>query len=215
MKNIKILILLLTVFYSCTNSGINLKDDKALTSVYSSDEIKEIEKMVNYVDERILSITGNENINQAYKIFWQSFTKMNAAEDLQSPFKDDEKYAFLESLDKKTLESFFVFDTCYSKVKYQDSIYTNLCGVKHLEFSYNGKFMSYLYETGKSNQDFKELHSLLEAAGDISATQYQGFGHYYDNIDINSTNWRLLSTFYILMIEEEIDVKLKRHFEKE
>lgn len=214
MKMVLIICLTVIICSSCDKTKLDFHKDKELTSVYSYDEINEIEKMVNYVENRILQLAGESDISLAYESFWSNFKRISSPSDLVIPFTDEEKFIFIESLDVNTIESFFKIDTCYGKVNYQDSIYTNLCGIKHLKLSYEGKFMKYLSEVGKKDSNFKAIYSMLKAGGDVPAGRYQGIANAYDIVDIQSTKWRLLFSFYVLRMEETIDTKIKRHFEK-
>ena len=63
MEKIKITLLIVIGFtlFSC-QSKFNLQSDKDLNEVFTKNELKEIEKMIHYVDDRVIEITGNQDI---------------------------------------------------------------------------------------------------------------------------------------------------------
>ncbi len=213
MKNYFFLIVAILSLTSCKDE-FKLNSDKNITSVFTSEEINDIQKMIDFADKRVIDITGETEIKSAYKSFWEKVGKAQSLSEQIIPFKDEEKYEFLSSLNKNTFKAFFQYDTCFERVKYRDTILTNLCGIKCIELSYQGKYMTYLSETGKTNKRFEDLYQTLKLSGDIPAGAFQGFAHFYNDIDIELPEWRLLSTFYILRMEEPIVSKIDRYFEK-
>ena len=214
MKKIFYFAIVIAIISSC-KSEFDLRKDKNITSVFSNTEIDDIGKMIDYVDSRILNITEESDIKSAYKKFWKEVEKgkVKPLSEQILPFKDEEKYIFLKTLNESTFDAFFKFDTCFQRVRYRDTVYTDLCGIKYIELSHNGKYMTYLKETGKTNIRFKDLHDKLEAMGDVSVGVHFGFASIYENVDIESPEWRLLSTFLILKTEELIEAKIDKYFE--
>ena len=210
MKKILFLIIGFTVLSSC-KTGLDMESDKNLTSIFSNEEVEDIGKMIGYVDQRVLDITGESDIIVAYKSFWEQEGKVTSSSERIVPFKDEEKYKFLESLGKSTFDSFFKFDTCFQSVKYRDTVFTNLCGIKSLRLSHHGKFMEYLSETGNTDSRICDLHDKLNVMGDVPAGAYQGFSGLYKDLDIAYPKWRLLSAFLVLRMEEPVETKIERY----
>ena len=67
MGKIKITLFIVIGFtlFSC-QTRFDLQSDKDLNKVFTENELKEIEKMIHYVDDRVVEITGNKDIEQAY-----------------------------------------------------------------------------------------------------------------------------------------------------
>ena len=67
MRKIKLALVFIIGFIliSC-QTKFDLKTDKHLTQVFTGSELQEIQKMISYVDDRVVKLTNNRNINDAY-----------------------------------------------------------------------------------------------------------------------------------------------------
>ena len=206
--------------FSCQNSkqsSLKLESDKCLTEVFTSNELKDIQSMINYVDSAVIAFSGNSNVKEAYpeylNRYFESFanvTKENDARILL--FNSDEKYAFLESLDQNVFESFWRFNSHYEKLwdSKRDTLLEDVDYIRDLCLNISGKYIKYLECVGKEDADFKALYEHFRSMGDISPIAFQL--HKHENFDVNSLKYRLLTVVFILRIEETIQSKLDKHF---
>ena len=132
MRKNKITLLFIVGFtLLCCQSKYDLKSDKHLTEVFTDNEIVEIQKMISYVDNRVVELTGNRDINEAYhQLLNQVDKSMHENLDYFVPFNEEEKYKFLESLDPKVFSEFWTMDNHVRTAIYKDSIYENLDNYK-------------------------------------------------------------------------------------
>src|SRR5690554_1026224 len=138
MKDIKYTLLFVLGFaiFSC-QPKFDLKSDKHLTEIFTDNELKEIEKMIGYVDDRAVEQTGNNDINEAYHQLLDKIDgTMQDSSKFFVPFEEEEKYEFVESLDSTVFNEFWTFRRA-RKAVYQDSIYED--AYQSLELSPNGR----------------------------------------------------------------------------
>ena len=122
-----------------------------------------------------------------------------------------EKYEFLESLDKSAFDAIFIMDNSMERVKYKDTILTNLENIKSLSMNIGGKYIKYIEKLAENNKYFKSFHDQLITVGDMSASFVTSFPLNHKEIDFNKLEYRLLASVYILRIEENINDKIERY----
>ena len=152
MRIIKRVVLLMigVAIFSC-EPKLDLKSDKHLTEIFTDTELKEIEKMISYVDDRVVEQTGNKDIDKAYHQLLDKIDRtMQESSNFFLPFDEEEKYEFLESLDPSVFYEFWTLDNHIRKTIYKDSIYENLDNYKTLDLSRSGRYVDYL-EIGRAH----------------------------------------------------------------
>lgn len=213
MRKIKftLLFIISVALFSC-QSKFDLKSDKHLTEIFSNNELKEIEKMICYVDDRVVELTNNRNVNEAYH---QLLDKINQTLENSSkflvPFDEEEKYNFLESLDSTVFSEFWTMDNYIRKSIYKDSIYENLDNYKTLDISRSGRYVDYLGKTGDDDAYYKSVKKTLEDAGGLTPSIAASFLKIHNELDFTIPKNRLWATVFILRIEEHHDKKMERY----
>jgi len=213
MKKIKLTLLLIAGFtlFSC-QSGIDLKSDKYLNEIFSDNELKEIEKMISYVDDRVVEMTGNRDINEAYH---QLLDKINQTMQDSSkffvPFEEEEKYKFLESLDTTVFNEFWYMGNHIRKAIYKDSIYEDLDNYKYLDLSHRGRYSDYLEKIGENDAYYQSVKQTLDFAAGLAPSIVASFLKIHNKFDFTILKNRLWAAVFILAIEEPHDKKMERY----
>lgn len=211
MKNTKLALLFIAGFtlFSC-QPKFNLKSDKHLTEIFTDNELKEIEKMIHYVDNMVIENTGNKDIEQAYHQLFDEIDKtMQDSSKFLVPFEEEQKYKFLQSLDIKVFNEFWTFRRV-GKAMYQDSIYEN--GYQFLELSINGRYVAdYLERIGKQDDYYKSEIETIKMAGGLAPTTKAWFLKNHSEFDFTIPKNRLWATVFILSIEEPHDRKMEMY----
>ena len=93
MRKIKIALLFIigVTLISC-QPKFDLKADRHLAEVFTNSELAEIEKMISYVDDRVVELTNNRDINEAYH---QLLSKIDVT------MQDSSKFIFCLEKEKK------------------------------------------------------------------------------------------------------------------
>jgi hypothetical protein len=207
-----ILLIIITITLFSFQSKVNLQSDKHLNEIFSKSEIKEIEKMVSYVDSMVLKNTGTEDINQAYHQFLEKLNRtIQDSSKFLVPFEEEKKYQFLESLDSTVFNDFWQMGNFVKMSMYKNTIYRDLCGYKYLDMHPFGRYMEYLEKLGKEDDFYKSLKENIEMSGDIPVTMSIWFPMNHQQFDFNLPKNRLWATVYILRIEEHHDKKMERY----
>ncbi len=211
MGKIKLTLLFIVGFtvISC-RSSFDLKSDKHLNNVFSDNELKEIEKMINYVDDRVIEITGNKDIEQAYhQLLDKLLQPIDDSSTYLVPFEEEKKFKFLESLDSKVFNEFWTIGRV-RKAVYQDSIYED--GYQFLELSINGRYVDdYLQRIGEEDDYYKSEKETIKMAGGLAPTTKAWFLKNHTEFDFTIPKNRLWATIFILAIEEPHDKKMERY----
>ena len=216
MKKIIFLpILVLAIINSSCQDSFTVKNDENIQNLFSEKEINDINSIVKFVDNKVLSKSNDKNIDLAYHNYFESLSK-TIKEDSRIPsaFDEKEKYSFLESLDKNTFNDFFRIRNQLKNVRYKDTILTNIDNVKLLKINASGKFMEYLGKTGETDDFYKELHENIEIAGDLPASFGTWFPVNHNDFDFNKVKNRLWAAVYLLKMEGHINDKIEYYMNK-
>lgn len=211
MRKIKIvLIFILGVTLISCKPKFDLKADKHLAEVFTDIELAEIQKMISYVDDRVVELTNNKDINEAYhQLLNKMDTTMQESSKFFVPFGEEEKYEFLQSLDTTVFNEFWTIGRV-RKAVYQDSIYED--GYQFLELNSSGRYVAdYLEKIGKEDDYYKTEKETIELAGGLAPTIVAWFLKNHNEFDFTIPKNRLWATIFILRIEEWHDKKMKRY----
>ncbi len=202
------------VAFSCPPTPY-LDSDKNLREVFTEGEIKEIEKMVAYVDSTVLSLTKEEDINSAYHAYLnRTNQQLRDSSKFLVPFEEEEKYRFFESLDSVVFNEFWHINDKVKMVYYKSTEYRDLEGFKTLSLKPVGRYMEYLKKTGEEDEFYKSIHENIDIAGDVSASAVAAFAMNHQHLDFDVPKNRLWAAVYLLRIEENINVKMERWLEQ-
>lgn len=217
MRMIKIALFGVVVFtlFSC-QTKFDLQSDKDLNEVFTENEVREIEKMIDYVDDRVVDITGNKDIEQAYHQLLDKIDQtMQDSAQFFVPFEDEEKYQFLEGLDTTVFNEFWYMNNHIRSAIYKDSIYKDLDNFKTLNLRHIGRYSDYLKKIGKDDAYYQSLRENLNKAGGLSPTIVASFLKMHNEFDFAIPKNRLWATVFILSIEEHLDKKMERYLNQE
>ena len=214
MRKIKFTLLFIIglTLLSC-QSKFDLKSDKHLTEIFSNNELVEIEKMISYVDNRVVELTGNRDINEAYHQLFDKIDKtMQDSSKFLVPFEEEEKYEFMQSLDSTIFSEFWTIGRV-RKAVYQDSIYEN--GYQFLELSISGRYVAdYLQKIGEDDAYYKSEKETIKMAGGLAPSIVARFLKNHNGFDFTIPKHRLWATVFILRIEEPHDKKMERYLKQ-
>jgi hypothetical protein len=208
-------ILVLAIINISCQDSFTVKNDENIQNLFDEKEISDINSIVEFVDNKMLSKSNEKNIDLAYHTYFESLSK-TIKEDSRIPsaFDEKEKYSFLESLDKNTFNDFFRIRTQLTNVRYKDTILTNIDNVKLLEINLSGKFMKYMEKTGETDDFYKKLHESIEIAGDLSPSFATWFPVNHKDFDFNIVKNRLWAAVYLLRMEGHINDKIEYYMNK-
>ena len=213
MNKVKFALLIfigLTIF-SC-QKRFNLQSDKKLNEIFTKSEIIEIEKMIIYVDDRVIEKTGNKDIEQAYHQLLDKINQtMQESSNFLVPFEEEEKYKFLESLDTSVFNEFWYMGNHMRSAIYKDSIYENLDNYKHLELGHRGKYSDYLEKIGENDAYYQSVKEILDFAAGLTPSIVAPFLKIHSEFDFTIPKNRLWAAVFILSIEEPHDKKMERY----
>jgi hypothetical protein len=215
MKNLIIPVLaILATFQSCSKANSKLVADETAKTVFNPTELKGIEKMISFVDSIILDNTNEKDINQGYHAYFSKL-KPYISEWKMYPalMKDSVKFKFLETFNEEAFATIWRMDDKVRKIKYQDTILTDL-RFKTLLLNYQGKYLIYLKEIGKSDNRYAGLYKSIEAAGDIPPSIVGWFPTQHRELDFNSFKDRLWAVVFLLRLGDTLEEKVERYLKE-
>ena len=216
MGKIKVVLLFIVGFtvFSC-QSSFGLKSDNHLNDLFSDNELKEIEKMINYVDDRVIEITGYKDIDEAYHQLLDKINQtMQDSSKFLVPFEEEKKYKFLESLDTIVYNEFWYMPNHIRKTMYKDSIYEDLNNYKYLDLRHGGRYSDYLERIGESDPYYRSVKETLDFAAGLAPSIVASFLKMHTEFDFTIPKNRLWATVFILAIEEPHDKKMERYLNR-
>jgi len=211
MKSLKFIILFVIgiLCFSC-QSEVNLKSDKYISEIFTTEEIKEIERMVNYVDDCVIEKTGETEINAAYHQYLDSMKlALKGNGELIVLCDDVLKFQFIESLDSIVFSEFWRFKSP-NTIRYQDSIYKDFDGYRVLNLQCFGRYVKYLEKVAPNDEFFHNFVEVLPYAGGIPASLMIGFPEMHEKFDFTIPKNRLFVVVFLLRIGESTDKKMER-----
>ena len=212
MRKIKLALVFIIGFIliSC-ETKFDLKTDKHLTQVFTDSELQEIQKMINYVDNRVVKLTNNKDIDEAYhQLLSKIDVTMQDSSKFLVPFEEEQKYEFLQSLDTTVFNEFWTIGHVRKGV-YADSVYENLDNYKTLDISGSGRYADYLERVGEDDACYKSVKESLENAGGLTPAIVASFLNMHNELDFTIPKNRLWATVFILRIEESHDKKMEQN----
>lgn len=203
-----------TINVSCQDS-FNVKNDENIQNLFSEKEINEINSIVQFVDNKMLSKTDEKKIDLAYHDYFESLSKtIKEDSKIPSAFDEKEKYTFLESLDKSTFNEFFRIRTHLKNARYKDTTLTNIDNIKLLKIRSSGRFIDYLAKSGVNEKFYADLYESIEIAGDLPASFATWFPVNHKDFNFNIVKNRLWAAVYLLRMEGHIEDKIEYYINK-
>lgn len=200
--------------FSC-QSGIDLKSDKQLNAIFAENELNEIEKMIDYVDDRVIEQTGNKDIDQAYHQFLNElFQTIQSDSTYLAPLEEEDKYKFLESLDATVFNDFWYMGNHLRMGLYKDSIYKDLDNYKYLDLRHTGRYSDYLERIGENDDYYRSVKESLDFAAGLAPSIVASFLKRHNGFDFTIPKNRLWSAVFILAIEESHEKKMERYLKQ-
>lgn len=183
------------------------KSDDKLTKVFNQTELKTIEKIIRYYDDFVISQTDNQlPIDKAYiACFEKMKTSIKEADDFDMFLPSiDERIVFYKTLEKKVLSEFYdIKDTLTFRYKGENEA-RNFYRPYSFTLNYDGKFVSFLKELSSKNEFFRNYYESVQAAGDISPSNYGMLLHDFNKIDFKNREERFVVIISLLRIGKTI-----------
>ena len=203
MKTVRLLKMLLGVSilnFALLSCGVG---DKNLKTVFSSNEVKNLDKLVAFFDSYVLAHTGNtKDIKQAYfRFLEENLPVVKESGDWNAILPaNEERIAFYETLDREVLGEIFHI---------RDSVTVHYPGKAepvtkyspwYFTLNYEGRFVRFLEALSRENPFYKRFYEQVMTCGDICPSNYAQIMSAYAEIDFNSREQRLALIVSLLRI---------------
>lgn len=188
------LILTVLLVYACneSNNAFDLSEDRALNEYYSKDEIKELERIIAYVDAIVCRSTGEIKPEKAYHLYCDSLKRMFENGKMIEPIENAKNRAkLIDVMDQSVFNSIW-WSTDVGKV---------------LEIRPNGTFQLYIDQLGKENELYKDFSAMLTTMGGTPTAAMVGYIYNHEKFDYNSSGDRLFAAIYFLTVDNKTMLK--------
>ncbi len=204
------LLLMLIACQDNSNERIKLNNDPLLIATFNAKQIESLQSIVAYVDDRLVSKTNSENIEEAYHEYFDSLNnslKKNIV--WHAPFTDVEKYQFLKTVDQD------VYNSIWCWIKNGEGIcdekLTEIDQIKDSQLNISGLYMDYLSQLGEKDSRYKDLHDFILSSG--GAIGLGAFIFVHEGFNSGIVKNRLWAAIYLLTLHD-IDVEQQGDLEK-
>ncbi len=216
MKNIIISIFAVLISIQCfAQSSEKLIIDETAKTIFTATELKGIGEMIRYVDDAVSNSVDATDINQAYHAFFDQLGEfVKKGEIYPSLFKDSIKFEYLETIDKTAFDAIWRIDDSVRKIRYKDSILTDVHGFKILEINIQGKYLNYLKAIGKTDSYYESVYNTFEIAGDMPIATHAWFPMHHKEFDFSLFKDRLWATVLLLRFGDPIEEKVERYLKE-
>ena len=209
-KTLSLLVLPILLLSCHTKTG--LQADKLLTKTFQPGEIRGLQCLLNYTDSMVRAKTSEPETAKAYqKLFDKIATTIRDSSKLEAPFPEEEKYAFLNTLDSTVFQAIYVMDTHSDKLIVRDQILTNVDNFPQLRINPSGKYINYLNKLGETDPFFSSLHDQIKFSGDLPPVGVLWFPAAGKQFDVNDVPYHLWAAIYLLRLEDPVYMKLRRY----
>lgn len=202
-----LLLSVIVVFQCCTTVTNELKPDETAGKIFTSAELNGLTEMIKFVDNIVLTTEKGADINQSYHALFNRFDSL-IAEGKMIPglVADSAKLKFLETIGDEAFAAVWRIDEAKNRGNGVDSIVAGLPPLKSLTLNPQGKFMTYLNETGKTDSLYANLFKNIETAGDIPPTVVAWYPAQTKEINFTAFNARLWAAVYLLRLNPPSEI---------
>ena len=168
-------------------------------TTYNKKELKLLGKLLFIFDKHIVSISGENNISNAYNSFFEDLKYIESEEDFRQKTKmETPKHgALLDKISKtKMFDDIWIYE-------YGRDIYTKDTSVVYLNLNMEGKYLEFLKNYGKSAEMIKTYHLAIETSSGISPSISLSFLQLHDKFDFNKNYNRLIWMVHFVTVTSE------------
>lgn len=192
----KLFLILIVTLFSCNNVKKNssqLHDDETLKKVFTSAEIANLQKVLDYFDNHVFPNTIDYNLD--YYNYFDHLSEVESYDDLLNKLD-------LKSSEFNTLLDGLIKNGFFSGIWVEETNVLN--GKKSLTINFNGKFLKFLKLMGDDYSFLKSYSENIEIMGGIGVSAMGGFlKEYYKQVDFSNPSFRLIwAVHYISVISD-------------
>jgi len=193
-------ILFFLVFIGCaTNKSEKLQSNSTINSIFNKKESQDLQKILDFFENSIC-VSENikkENINVCYKKYFERLkqeSEKNGNIYLKIPIDEQLKVYknFKDSTFKEIwqLGKFFPLNTTTDTLKYYS-------------YNFNGKYLEYLKELGKTNKAVDNYTKSFLNAGDMPPSMWASVLMDYENYNIKDIRVKLFLAIHYLTLNDQ------------
>lgn len=201
MKNILYILLLCSVFFSCTNNKSlnNALNDSEFTSI----ERRDVVKVVDFFESKIIS--SEDNFKQDYEAFVKSVYQ-NGYEVFLSKIDINEQRKLMNSINNSTFNEIWKTSKSIAYVSYSGIKFEAPIPYESLSVNTKGKYLRFLQKISKDNEKIEHYTNAVLNSGDFPLFQYP-FNLMFDSYgnaseDIINGELRIIFALEILTLNE-------------
>ena len=212
MKKIVCIFFLGIFLIGCQTEESQLGKDTLVTEIFSTNEIKSLDKLLALVDKQVMLKTNKENIPEAYHTFFdtlqiyayrQEWEKLALEEDLRTEIfqvlKQDDIFdeIFVEYIPRRASLNGMEFE--------------NPEWLKIVDINHQGKYRELIKSMSQVDTMFKYVNESFEMCGDISPSLAAGILAYNEKYDFRIDRIRLFGAIFYLSHGETMQTKYEKY----
>ena len=188
-----------------TNKPEKLQLDPTINSVFNEIESQDLQKILDFFENSICASENikKENINDCYKKFFKRL-KQESEKDgniyLKIPI--DKQLKVYKNLKGSTFNEIWELGKSFPLNSTSDTL-------KYYSFKFDGKYIEYLKELGKTYKVINDYTESFMDAGDMSPTMWVNVLMDYENYNINDIRVKLFIAIHYLTLNDQSERKEK------
>ena len=191
------LITILFLINFSAKSQERLNDNSTIKTVFNEIEIKDLETILNFFDNKICETENinKSNILECYSSFFERMAKSENAGSIEFRIPFNEQENIYKLINQTTFDEIWIFGKNWKRETNQT--------FKYLSYNLNGKYVKFLEKLGIENKVIKTYIESLYAAGDISPSMFANVLMGYKNYDITNSQIRLMIAIHYLTLNDQ------------
>lgn len=214
MKKVVCIFLIGIFLTGCQTEKSPLENDSFVKDIFSSKEIKSLDKLLTFVDKQVMLKSNKEKISEAYHAYFDSL-------QIYVERNEMDKFALDEDIRTEifqVLKNDGIFDEIFiedipTKAYLQGMEFENPEWLKRVEINFQGKYRELIRSLSQVDTAFKYVNESFEMFGDFSPSLAAGLVCNSENYDFSIERIRLFGAIFCLTREETMQTKYKKYLE--
>jgi len=186
---------------SCsTSESTDLKSNKTISETFNESEIKDLQIIFDFFNNQICNSKklNNESLNECYEIYcYEIREQRKTGFNFNSKIDFEKQLEMYKRIDKSTFKEIWYFQN-------RKDI-NSLDNYKYLEYSYLGKYKSFLKNYGQENKAIHNFYEGIEFEGGINPSTLGGLDIHYENFDISDIRTKLVIAIQYLTFNDQLE----------
>jgi len=187
-------------FFGCNSAKNKMETNRTITDIFDKSEIKDLEIIVNFFNEQIGALNGNENasIEKRYQDYFKYIKDQEIPGTFYLNISYQEQQKMYSQISKTTFEEIWSFSE-YTSFLQKDSVEYGVS----ISYNFKGKYVTFLEAFGKDNKDIYLYLDNIKRVGDISPSAVAAVMLNYNLFNVKDIRIQLFIAIHYLTLNDQ------------